>query len=71
MDGQLRALRTAQGWTQEELGQRVGVTRQAIIAIESGKHDPSLDLAYRIATQFGAPVETVFPNPYKVQSAGK
>lgn len=67
MDSRLRALRTARGWTQEQLGHRVGVSRQAIIAIESGKHDPSLDLAYRIASQFGAPVEMVFPNPYKAQ----
>lgn len=67
MDSQLRTLRTARGWTQEQLGHSVGVSRQAIIAIESGKHDPSLDLAYRIAAQFGVSVELVFPNRYKTQ----
>jgi putative transcriptional regulator len=60
----LRELRSARGWTQADLGERLGVSRQAIIAIESDKHDPSLDLAYRIAVLFGEPVETIFDNPY-------
>ncbi|MBO9518303.1 MAG: helix-turn-helix transcriptional regulator [Porphyrobacter sp.] len=62
MENFLRDLRTARGWTQEDIGKNVGVSRQAIIAIETGKHDPSLDLAYRLAAQFGKPVEAVFPN---------
>ena len=65
MKNQLKILRASQNWTQEELGNRVGVSRQAIIALESGKHDPSLDLAYRIATQFALPVEAVFENPHQ------
>ncbi|MDP3853192.1 helix-turn-helix transcriptional regulator [Phenylobacterium sp.] len=64
MRNQLRALRTGRGWTQEELGRRVGVSRQAVIALESGKHDPSLDLAYRIAAAFGLAVEQIFDNPH-------
>ena len=64
MRNRLRELRTARGWTQEELGRRLGVSRQAVNALETEKHDPSLDLAYRIAAQFGAPFETIFPNPH-------
>ncbi len=64
MKNHLRTLRTAQGWTQEELGRRLGVSRQAINALETEKHDPSLDLAYRIAAVFGLAVEAVFENPH-------
>lgn len=64
MKNRLKELRTARGWTQEDLGKRLGVSRQAIIALESDKHDPSLDLAYRIAALFGEPVETIFENPH-------
>lgn len=64
MKNQLRALRTARGWTQEELGRRLGVSRQAVIALEGDRHDPSLDLAYRIAAVFGLPVERIFDNPH-------
>lgn len=64
MRNRLKALRAARGWTQADLGERLGVSRQAIIAIESDKHDPSLDLAYRIAALFGEPVEAIFENPH-------
>lgn len=64
MRNRLKELRSARGWTQEDLGKRLGVSRQAIIALESDKHDPSLDLAYRIAALFGEPVETIFENPH-------
>lgn len=46
--------------TQEQLAQKVGVTRQTIIAIEGGKYSPSLELAFRIARVFGVPLEEVF-----------
>ena len=46
--------------TQEQLADKVGVTRQTIIAIESGKYAPSLPLAFRIARTFGVPIEQVF-----------
>jgi putative transcriptional regulator len=65
MKSLLRELRTGGGLTQEELGKKVGVSRQAIIAIETGRHEPSLTLAYRLAAQFGKSVEAVFPNPYR------
>lgn len=64
MKNSLRELRVAWGWTQAELGERLGVSRQAIIALESERHDPSLDLAYRIAAVFGKPVESIFANPH-------
>jgi putative transcriptional regulator len=60
----LREFRTGRGWTQEELGKRLGVSRQAVIALEGERHDPSLDLAYRIAALFGEPVEAIFANPH-------
>lgn len=46
--------------TQGDLGDRVGVTRQTIAAIEQGKYSPSLEVAFRIARTFGKPLETVF-----------
>ena len=64
MRNQLKLLRTGRGWTQEQLGQALGVSRQAVNALETEKHDPSLDLAYRIAVLFARPVEEVFENPH-------
>lgn len=66
MKNRLKELRAGRGWTQADLGERLGVSRQAIIAIESDKHDPSLELAYKIAALFGEPVEAIFDNPYLV-----
>jgi putative transcriptional regulator len=64
MRNSLRSLRAEQGWTQEELGRRLGVSRQAVIALETDRHDPSLDLAYRIAALFELSVEEIFENPH-------
>lgn len=64
MKSRLRLLRAEHGITQEELARRTGVSRQAINALEAERHDPSLDLAYRIAAALGAPVELIFPNPH-------
>jgi putative transcriptional regulator len=61
----VRQLRQGLGWTQEDLGREVGVSRQAIIAIETERHAPSVDLAFRIAALFGKRVEDVFENPYR------
>ncbi|MFT4091621.1 MAG: helix-turn-helix transcriptional regulator [Asticcacaulis sp.] len=65
MKNSVRELRGEQGLTQADLAGLIGVSRQAVIAIESDKHDPSLDLAYRIASVFNLSVETVFPNPHR------
>jgi len=56
----LRELREARGLTQEELARALGVTRQTIIAIEKGKYDPSLRLAFKIARFFNVKIEDVF-----------
>ena len=64
MKNRLRVLRAEKGWTQAELAERLGVSRQAVNALETEKHDPSLDLAYRNAAQFGAAVEDIFDNPH-------
>jgi len=49
--------------TQAQLGERVGVTRQTIIAIEQGRYSPSLEMAFQIAAVFGVPLEQVFQYP--------
>lgn len=64
MRNRLKVLRAEQGWTQQDLGDRLGVSRQAVNALETEKHDPSLDLAYRIAAVFQRPVEDIFDNPH-------
>jgi putative transcriptional regulator len=60
----IRALRFAAGeMTQSELADRVGATRQTIIAIEQGRYSPSLEMAFRIANVFGVPLNDVFHYP--------
>lgn len=60
MNNRLRVLRAERKWSQEELGGRVGVSRQAINAIETGKYDPSLPLAFKLARLFGCHIEEIF-----------
>lgn len=64
MKNRMKELRSAHGWTQEDLGRAIGVSRQAVNALETEKHDPSLDLAYRISAVFDEPVEAIFTNPH-------
>ena len=64
MKNKLKLLRAERNWTQEQLGQALGVSHQAVNALETEKHDPSLDLAYRIAALFEQPVEDIFENPH-------
>lgn len=56
----LRELRAEQGWSQQALGERLDVSRQTINALETGKYDPSIRLAFKIARLFGKPVEEIF-----------
>ncbi|WP_394764460.1 helix-turn-helix transcriptional regulator [Phenylobacterium sp.] len=63
MSTRVRDLRLERAWSQAELGERLAVSRQAINAIENGKHDPSLSLAFRIARLFELPVEAIFEQP--------
>ena len=60
MKNRLKVLRAERDWSQEELANRLGVSRQAINAIERGKHDPSLKLAFSIAEVFEQPIEDIF-----------
>jgi len=60
MKNRLRVLRAEKNWTQAELAELVGVSRQAIMAVENGKYDPALPLAFRLARAFGKTVEEVF-----------
>lgn len=60
MHNRVRALRTEQGWSQAALGEKLGVSRQTINAIEVGKYDPSLPLAFAIARLFRQPIERIF-----------
>jgi putative transcriptional regulator len=60
MKNKVRELREGRGLTQKELGERVGVSRQAINAIETGKFDPSIWLAYDLSRLFGLPIEELF-----------
>ncbi|HLC02752.1 MAG TPA: helix-turn-helix transcriptional regulator [Anaerolineales bacterium] len=64
----VRALRFANGeMTQAELADRVGVTRQTIIAIEQGRYSPSLEMAFQIARAFHVPLDQVFQYPETIE----
>ena len=60
MKNSIRELRAGRGWTQIDLAKALGVSRQTVIAIEKGKYDPSLPLAFAIARVFGESIEQVF-----------
>ena len=60
MDNRLRELREAKGWSQGELAERLEVSRQTINALETGKYDPSLPLAFRIARLYESRIEEIF-----------
>ena len=63
MKNRLRVLRAENGWSQADLAERLGVSRQAVNAIETGKHAPSLTLAFTLADTFGQSIEEIFlPN---------
>lgn len=63
MRNRLKVLRAERDWSQNDLAQRLGVSRQSVNAIETGKYDPSLPLAFRIANLFGLAIEEIFENP--------
>ena len=64
MKNKLKVLRAMNDWSQAELGQHLNVSRQAVNAIETGKYDPSLPLAFKIARLFGMPIEEVFDDEF-------
>ncbi len=60
MNNRLRVLRAEKGWSQADLAERLEVSRQSVNAIETGKYDPSLPLAFKIAKLFGNRIEEIF-----------
>lgn len=64
MKNRLKVLRAERDWTQADLAGRLGVSRQTVNAIETGKYDPSLPLAFRIARVFGASIEAIFEDDH-------
>lgn len=67
MDNHIRTLRSARGWTQADLAVALDVSRQTVNALETGKYDPSLPLAFRISYLFGQPIESIFIDPQRPQ----
>ena len=68
MRNRLKVLRAERDWSQGDLAERLSVSRQSVNAIETGKYDPSLPLAFRIAELFGAPIEEIFVSPSRRSS---
>jgi len=60
MNNRLKVLRAERNWSQAELAERLGVSRQTVNALETGRYDPSLPLAFRIARVFEQPIEAIF-----------
>ena len=60
MENRLKVLRAERDWSQADLADRLEVSRQTVNALETGKYDPSLPLAFKIARLFGLPIETIF-----------
>jgi putative transcriptional regulator len=68
MENSLRLLRAERNWSQQDLAERLEVSRQSVNAIETGKYDPSLPLAFRIAELFDRAIEEVFESPSRRSS---
>ena len=68
MENRVRQLRSERCWTQQDLALRLEVSRQSVNAIETGKYDPSLPLAFRVAELFGLAIEDVFTSPSRRSS---
>jgi putative transcriptional regulator len=64
MKNQLKVLRAMRNWSQAELGEHLDVSRQAVNAIETGKYDPSLPLAFKISRLFELPIEEIFDDGF-------
>ena len=68
MENRVKILRAERGWSQSDLGQKLEVSRQSVNAIETGRFDPSLPLAFRIAELFDLPIEEIFVSPTRRSS---
>jgi putative transcriptional regulator len=71
MENRLKVLRAMRNWSQAELADRLDVSRQAVNAIETGKYDPSLPLAFKLARLFGMPIEEIFDDGFKGAENGE
>jgi putative transcriptional regulator len=60
MNNRLKVLRAERNWSQADLADQLGVSRQTVNALETGRYDPSLPLAFKIARVFGHPIESIF-----------
>ena len=69
MRNRLKVLRAERNWSQADLAEKLDVSRQSVNAIETGKYDPSLPLAFRIAALFGLPIEQIFSADEAVEAA--
>ncbi|OQW44919.1 MAG: transcriptional regulator [Proteobacteria bacterium SG_bin5] len=69
MKNRLRVLRAERGWSQGDLADRLQVSRQSVNAIETGRYDPSLPLAFRIAELFDLKIEDIFTSPSRETDA--
>ena len=65
MKNQLKVLRAMRNWSQDDLGEHLDVSRQAVNAIETGKYDPSLPLAFKISRLFDLPIEQIFDDEFE------
>jgi putative transcriptional regulator len=70
VNNRLKVLRAERNWSQAELGGRLGVSRQAVNAIETGKYDPSLPLAFKLARLFSMPIEEIFDDGERAGAGG-
>ena len=68
MENRLKVLRAERDWSQSDLAGKLEVSRQSVNAIETGRYDPSLPLAFRIAELFGLPIEEIFVSPARRSS---
>ncbi|KTE23318.1 MULTISPECIES: helix-turn-helix transcriptional regulator [unclassified Sphingopyxis] len=71
MENRLKVLRAMRNWSQAELADRLDVSRQAVNAIETGKYDPSLPLAFKLARLFEMPIEEIFDDGFKGAENGE
>lgn len=69
MKNNLRVLRAEKEWSQSVLGEHLGISRQSVNAIETGKYDPSLPLAFKIARLFGRAIEDIFDDEAVAKAA--
>jgi putative transcriptional regulator len=72
VENRLRVLRATRSWSQQDLAERLEVSRQSVNAIETGRYDPSLPLAFRLGRLFALPIEQIFlDEPVEAQVGGE